>query len=138
MKKAITGLIIILLSLAVFASAALGFKSTIDYIQKTNRLWGIAAVRINKDNSVTLVDAKSGNGYALMLSLTEALKSVTIKIGDAGTLSDGHHVFITYKLRAINEDKITFIVTDEFDARSFGGVIEKASETVIISAYNAE
>lgn len=109
-----------------------------DYIRKTNRLWGIQEVRINKDKSVTLVDAESGYGYALMLSLTEALNSVTIKAGESCTLSDGHHVFITYELKALKKDKLTFIVTDEFDARSFGDGIKKETETVMISTYTEE
>ena len=66
------------------------------------------------------------------------MASLTLKVGDAGTLSDGHHVFITYKLEAINGDKVTFTITDEFDARSFGGGIEKTTETVTISKYAEE
>ena len=138
MKKATTFLIVILLSAIVSAFENPGYKSTIDYIQKTDRLWGIAEVRINTDNSVTLVDAESGYGYGLMLSLTKVVKSVTIKAGESCTLSDGHHVFITYELKESNKEKITFVVTDEFDARSFGDGIKKVTETVVISTYLEE
>ena len=140
MKKATTFLIVILLSLSVvvFAFENPDYKSIIDYIQKTDRLWGIAEVRINTDNSVTLVDAESGYGYALMLSLTDAVKSVTIKVGESCTLSDGHHVFITYELKELKKDKITFVVTDLFDARSFGDGIKKVTETIVISTYLEE
>ena len=109
MKKIITFLILILLSGGVSGAEKPRYESTIDYIQKTGRLWGVAEVRRHSDNSVTLVDANSGYGQALMMSLVKVVNSVTIKAGESCTLSDGHHVFITYKLKRSEKGKITFL-----------------------------
>ncbi len=121
-----------------YASEKPKYKSTSDYIQKTGRLWGIAEVRINKDNSVTLTDADSGYGCGLMMSLSKVQKSATIKVGESCTLSDGHHAFITYELKKSEKGKVAFLVTDKFDARSFGNGIKKETKTITISPYKEE
>lgn len=139
MKTTITFLIVVLLIPVVsFASKEPDYKNTIDYIEKTGRLWGIAEVRINADDSVTLVDAESGYGSELMLSLGEVVKSRTIKAGESCTLSDGHHAFITYEFKESKKGKITFIITDTFDARSFGDGVKKETKTITISPYKEE
>lgn len=135
MKRIITLLIIVLVTKVAFASETPEYKSTIDYIQKTGRLWGIAELRLNKDNSVTLVDAESGYGFGLMMSLSGNQKTATVKVGESCTLSDGHHAFITYELRKSENGKISFLVTDKFDARSFGDDINIETITITISPY---
>lgn len=114
------------------------YKNTIDYIQQTGRLWGIAQVTIDNDNSVTLVDAETGYGRGLSLSLSRRVASVTLKIGESCVLSDGHHAFITYELKKIEKGKITFLVTDKFDARSFGDGIKQETKILTISPYLKE
>jgi hypothetical protein len=38
-------------------------NTTIDYIRQTHRLWGVAELKLNENNSITLIDAKSsGDG----------------------------------------------------------------------------
>jgi len=137
------GKLIIFFSIVLLPSFAFGtekpeYKSTIDYIQKTGRLWGISEIRINEDNSVTLLDSESGYGSELMMSLTKVVKSKTINVGETSTLSDGHHVFITYEFKKLNKKKITFLVIDKFDARSFGDGIKKESITITILPYKEE
>lgn len=138
MKNAGTLLLVILLSAGVSADEKPDYKNAIDYMRKTDRLWGIAAVTINKNETVTLFDAETGYGYGLLLSITENVNSVTIKAGESCTLSDGHHAFITYELRELKKNKITFLVKDEFDARSFGAGIEKDTGIIVISPYKKE
>lgn len=138
MKTTITFLIIVLLMTVVSSSKEPDYKNTIDYIEKTGRLWGIAEVRINGDHSVTLVDTETGYGSALMFSLSEVVKSRTIKAGERCTLSDGHHFFITYEFKESKNGKIAFIVTDKFDARSFGDAVKKETKTITISPYKEE
>ncbi len=111
------------------------YISTIDYIAKTKRLWGISEVKINNDNSVTLVDADTGPGRWLVMSLSQKKKSATIKPGESCSLLDGHHATIIYKLEKIDSDGITFLVTNKFDARSFGKGIATQSKTITVLPY---
>lgn len=111
------------------------YKNAIDYIQQTGCLWGISEARINSDVSITLVDADTGPGRGLMLSLSKPQNSATIKPGESCSLKDGRHVSITYKLQKIEQGKLTFSVTEEFDARSFGKGITMETKTVSIAPY---
>jgi hypothetical protein len=111
------------------------YKSGIDYIQQTGRLWGISEVKINNDASITLVDAKTGPGRGLMMSLSEPQESATIKPGESCSLKDGDHAAIVYKLQKIEQGKLTFSVTEKFDARSFGKGITTETKAVIILPY---
>jgi len=131
-------LIIILLPGFAFGTDKPEYKSTIDYIQKTGRLWGISEIRINEDNSVTLLDSETGYGSQLMMSLTKVVKSETINVGEKSVLIDGHHVFITYEFKKLEKNKITFLVTDKFDARSFGDGIKEETKIITILPYKVE
>jgi protein tyrosine phosphatase (PTP) superfamily phosphohydrolase (DUF442 family) len=114
------------------------YKNTFDYIDKTCRLWGIAAVSLNEDNSITLEDEKiSGYGYALMMFdfNHKVVDAVTIRQGESFSLSDGHHVFIEYELEKVEDGKLTFVITDKFDARSFGDGIKEEEKTMTVSPY---
>ncbi len=111
------------------------YKSAIDYIQQTGRLWGISEVRINSDALITLVDAETGPGCGLMLSLSEPQKSATIKPGESCSLKDGHHASIAYKLQKIEQGKLTFCITEKFDARSFGKGLTTETKMISISPY---
>lgn len=116
-------------------------NATIDYIRQTGRLWGVAELKLNENNSITMIDAKnSGYGYALMMrdSKQKIVDSITLKPGRACILSDGRHAFITYELKAIEDSRIIITVTDKFDARSFGDGIKKAKKTITISPYKKQ
>ena len=139
--EAIATIALCAICLVALAQDKARYEDTFDYIEKTGRLWGVASVTLNKDQSVTLVDAKStGIGYALMMfdSRNKVVKSVTIKTGQSCTLSDGRHAFFTYELKSIDGQKLTFVVTDKFDARSFGDGIKKTTKTLTISPYKAK
>jgi hypothetical protein len=114
-------------------------SATIDAIEKSGRLWGVEEVQLNKDGSVTLKDTMhSGEGVNLMMinaSNASGVDSVDLLIGQSCSLSDGHHVFITYKLKSIIGNVLTFMVTDKFDARAFGDNIKIAHKEVAISPY---
>jgi len=113
-------------------------SATIEYIRQSGRLWGVAEVALNKNDSITLVDAKS-SGVGLNLMMRDpnhkTVDSMTLTPGRACCLSDGHHVFITYELKAIEQGRIIITVTDKFDARSFGDGIKETKETITISPY---
>ena len=114
------------------------YKSTIDYIEKTNKLWGISACIVNKDRSVTFVDSKEkGYGYALWMPNEKGgfSEKVTLKPGESFELIDGHHAFITYKFIGFEDDGINIEVTDKFDARSFGGQVKQERKVLMIIQY---
>ncbi len=113
------------------------YSGAIDYILKTGRLWGISKLEVNGD-SVTLVDAVVGYGAGMEMSLSKVVLSETIKPGKSCTLRDGDHATVIYKLKKIKADKITFFVTETFDARSFGKGITTQSKTVTISPYKID
>ena len=113
-------------------------SATIESIEQSGQLWGIDEVRQNKNGSVTLVDAKNtGNGFSLMMSdaSNNIVDSINLKVSQTCTLMDGHHVFITYELKDIKENKLTFMVIDKFDARAFGDDIKVARKTLTILPY---
>jgi len=133
MKSLIISLLFI--SLSAFADEK-KYQSTFDYIEQTGRLWGISEVRLNTNDTVTLIDAQSGYGRGLwIISDGKALPSKTIKIGESCTLIDGHHVTLTYKIKALEGNKIIIIVTEIFDARSFGDKIKTDTKEMPIEAY---
>jgi hypothetical protein len=121
-----------------FASDEPSYKNTFDYIERSGRLWGVAVVALNKDNSVTLEDANTPDyGYGLMMFDLQhnVVNSVTIKQGQSCSLADGHHVFLEYELKKVNDGRLMFVVTDRFDARSFGGEVKEEKKTITISPY---
>ena len=114
------------------------YENTFDYIEKTHRLWGVAAISLNEENSITLEDDKtSGYGYGLMMfdRNHNVVDSVTIRRGQSCSLTDGRHVFIKYELEKVEDGKLTFVVTDKFDARSFGNGVKEENKTTTISPY---
>jgi len=114
------------------------YENTFEYIEKTGRLWGVAAISLNQDNSVTLQDAKtSGYGYGLMMfdSKFNVVDALTIGQGQSCSLADGRHVFIKYELKEVEDGNLTFVVTDKFDARSFGDGIKEEKKTLTILPY---
>jgi len=114
------------------------FKSTIEYIQKTHKLWGISKVTDNGDNTITLADGKNegyGHALGLMDKNSEWIDEITLKPKESCLLTDGHHAFITYQFIAIKDSNITFKVIDKFDARSFGDGIKKETAKFTISPY---
>jgi ribosomal protein S4E len=116
-------------------------NTTIDYIRRTGRLWGVAEVTLNDNGSITLLDTKStGVGLNLMMRDAEnnVVDSVTLSPGQSCSLSDGRHVFITYELKAIEQGRITFTITDKFDARSFGDGIKETKTTITITPYTKQ
>ncbi|MBW2172448.1 MAG: tyrosine-protein phosphatase [Deltaproteobacteria bacterium] len=114
------------------------YENTFDYLEKTCRLWGVAAVSLNEDNSITLEDEKtSGYGYGLMMFdfKHNVVDAVTIRQGQSCSLADGRHVFLKYELEKVEDGNLTFVVTDKFDARSFGNGVKEEKKTMIISPY---
>lgn len=113
-------------------------SATIEAIEKTGQLWGIEEVTLNGDSSVTLTDADSmemGLGCGLFMSdVSDGV--MNLRTGQSCLLTDGRHAFITYELNEIEENKLTFIVTDKFDARAFGDGIQIARKAVTISPYS--
>ena len=113
-------------------------NTTIDYIRQTGRLWGVAELSLNENDSITLIDANS-SGLGLNLMMRDAnnnvVDSVTLSPGQSCSLSDGRHVFITYEFKAVEAGRIIITVTDQFDARSFGDGIKQTKDTITISPY---
>jgi len=138
MKRNLTLFLLVLISGGCRADRAPNSSATIEYIRQSGRLWGVAEVALNKNDSITLVDAKS-SGVGLNLMMRDpnhkTVDSMTLTPGRACCLSDGHHVFITYELKAIEQGRIIITVTDKFDARSFGDGIKETKETITISPY---
>ena len=97
--------------------------TTIDYIRQTGRLWGVAEVILNENDSITLFDAKS-SGVGLNLMMRDAnnktVDSITLSPGQSCSLSDGRHAFIIYELKEIEQGLINFMVTQKFDALFLG------------------
>lgn len=125
----------------LYAQDKQSYDNTIDYILKTQRLWGISEVRVNEDGTVTLIDAKNlGYGYALFVFDGKGgfLEQITLSPGQSFELTDGHHAFITYELVKAEKDKIIFVVTDKFDARAFGEKIRIETKEVTITPYTIE
>jgi hypothetical protein len=117
------------------------FEGTIDYIEKTSKLWGILKVIDNGNNTVTLVDRKiQGYGYALGLLYKNDgwIDEITLRPNESCLLTDGHHTFITYKFITVRNSNITLEVVDKFDARSFGNGIKEKNKRVIIKSYEDE
>ena len=140
MKSNLTLCLLVLIASGCWPEQEPGSRTTIDYIRQTGRLWGVAEVTLNEDGSISLIDAKSaGVGLNLMMrdANSQVVDSITLKPGQACSLSDGRHVFITYELKAIEAGRITITVTDKFDARSFGDGIKQTKETITISPQNS-
>lgn len=141
MKRYLTLCLLVLIAAGCRPDKEPEQNTTIDYIRQTGRLWGVTELKVNVDNSITLVDAKSsGVGLNLMMrdSDNKDVDSVTLSPGQACSFSDGRHVFITYELKAIEQDRIIIKVTDKFDARSFGNGIKKEKKTITISPYKKQ
>jgi len=133
----LTAIILTVFIIRIFCQES--YKSTIDYIQKTNKLWGISACIINDDKSVTLVDSKDkGYGFGLWIAdgKGSALEKATLKHGQSCELMDGHHVFINYKFMSVKDGRIIMEVTDKFDARSFGHGVKREKKTLAILPYD--
>jgi hypothetical protein len=141
MKENLTLCLLVLIATGCRPDQDPNSRTTIDYIRQTGRLWGVAEVALNENGSITLVDAKSsGVGLNLMMrdSNNKVVDTVTLSPGQACFLSDGRHVFITYELKAVEQDRIVINVTDKFDARSFGDGIKETKTTITISPYKKE
>ena len=141
MERNLTLCLLVLIAAGCWKDQEPENNTTIGYIRQTGRLWGVAELKLNEDNSITLVDAKSsGVGLNLMMrdSKHKTVDSITLTPGQACSLSDGRHVFITYELKAIEDSRITITVNDRFDARSFGDGIKRTKGTITISPYKQE
>lgn len=141
MKKNLTLCLLVLIAIGCRPDQNQNSSATIDYILQTGRLWGVAELRLNDSESITLVDAKS-SGLGLNLTMRDSkhktVDSITLRPGQACSLSDGRHAFITYELKAIEQDRIVIKVTDKFDARSFGDGIKETKKTITISPYKKQ
>lgn len=141
MKRNLTLCLLVLIAAGCRPDEDQKNNTMIGYIRQTGRLWGVAELKLNENGSITLVDAKSsGVGLNLMMrdSKHKTVDSVTLTPGQACSLSDGRHAFITYELKAIEQDRIIITVNDRFDARSFGNGIKETKETITISPYKKQ
>ncbi len=129
--------IVVLLLIIVSVDKKVENKYTLNYVKKTGKLLGVVQVKINADKSITLFDAKPGHGLNLMMLAqgTKRVDFVTLRPGKSCLLSDGRHVFITYKFKKLEKGKIIFVITDKFNARSFGDGIKEETNTISITPY---
>ncbi|MBL6991579.1 MAG: hypothetical protein ISR65_17475 [Bacteriovoracaceae bacterium] len=140
MKKTNSILTVFVLFTAIYSTmslAKLKYEGTMDYIEKTKRLWGIASVVHNKDDTITIIDAKnSGYGYGLSLRDTKYkfASTVTLSSGESCSLLDDHGT-ITYKFLGLSKGNVIIEVTDYSDARSFGGGITEKVKKIKIQPY---
>jgi hypothetical protein len=153
--RALFARILITLFYGAISCAALAqqpeYNGDIDYMKKTGRLWGIAELRVNTDDSVSLVDANYSEdaerqipGYGLffwqmaegnLVTPGDDHNQITLRKDQACMLSDGHHAFITYTLTGIEEGTAIIRVKEKFDARSFGDGVMETTETFRIKPY---
>jgi len=117
------------------------YRGTIDYIQKTSRLWGMSACVVNEDGSITLIDARDkgyGNGLWIPDGKGGRLEKVILKPGESCGLIDGHHISIAYKFIGLEGGKIAIEVIDIFNAKSFGGEIKEERGKVLVNPYRED
>lgn len=117
------------------------YNSCLDYIKRTGKLWGVCEVATNADGTVTIIDAKYagfGNGLTMYDSDNKFVSKVTLRAMQQCSLSDGHHAFLKYEVKAIKDGVIEVTVTDRFDARSFGKGVTEKTETFSVKPYNDE
>ena len=105
----------------------------------SQKMWGICEVAINiADGTVTLVDAKysgDGRGLAMYDAENKWVSQVTLHENQYCRLSDGHHASTKYTIKSIKEDIVEVIVTDRFDARSFGKGITEKTQIIFVKPY---
>ncbi len=103
------------------------------------KMWGICEVAINiADGTVTLVDAKysgDGRGLAMYDAENKWVSQVTLHENQYCRLSDGHHASSKYTIKSIKEDIVEVIVTERFDARSFGKGITEKTKIIFVKPY---
>jgi len=118
-----------------------GTPTTIERIKETGQLWGIREIRLNTEGSVTLFDAKHaglGCGLVMFGKNRERVDEITLTPGQNCDLSDGHHASLEYEYLGSRDGKLSFRVTDHFDARSFGGRVTKKTGEVSLLPYARE
>ena len=99
------------------------------------KMWGICEVAINiADGTVTLVVAK-GRGLTMYDAENKWVSQVTLHEKQYCRLSDGDHASIKYTIKSIKEDIVEVIVTDRFDARSFGQEITEKTKNIFVKPY---
>jgi len=101
------------------------------------KMWGICEVAINNaDGTVTLVDAKhDGRGLAMYDAENKWVSKVTLHENQYCLLSDGDHASTKYTIKSIKEDIVEVIVTDRFDALSFGQGITEKTKIIFVKPY---
>jgi hypothetical protein len=117
------------------------YNSCLDYIKRNGKLWGVCEVATNDNGTVTIVDAKhAGFGYGLTMydSDNKFVSKVMLSVKQQCRLSDGHHAFLKYEVKAIKDGVVEVTVTDRFDARSFGKDVTEKTETVSVKPYKDE
>jgi len=114
-------------------------RNCFDYIQRTGKLWGICEVAINDaTGTVTLVDARYtgyGHGLAMYDCENKVSSQVTLKVYQHCRLSDGHHASMKYEIISIKDGIVEVVVTERFDARSFGKEVTEKTETISVKSY---
>lgn len=113
--------------------------NSLNHIQRTGKLCGICEVAINDAaETVTLVDARytgSGRGLAMYDCENKRASQVTLKVNQHCRLSDGHHASMKYVIKSIKDGMVEVVVTERFDARSFGKEVTEKTETISVKSY---
>lgn len=127
-------LVLLWICTAVFASESNKAQGPLDYAKSTGRLWGVAELHVNRDGSVTLVDAEDtffmyrGNGSRVRVG------RVTLKPGDSCVLTDMYHAAVRYEINRIEAGVVNVSVVSTF---TFPGIEDKEERlTLNISPYS--
>ena len=110
-------------------------STTISAIEESGKLIGVEQIMLKNDDSVILTAGKCTPHLVMRDGSGRDVNSATLKVGQECQFSDFRHVTIKYKLVDIKEGTLYFLVTDTFNAISFGGAVETWAKTVAILPY---
>lgn len=117
-------------------------SSGCDYFRKTGRLPGIGKIEISGNHEyIKLYKEKNKTGVHLFFTapgIKNRPDEIILKNGDSVTLGDGHHLFYVFRFLGFDNHskKIKIEFTERFDARAFGGKLQKNTTTISLLAYN--
>ena len=98
------------------------------------RLPGVSSLSIGSDG-VVCIDTQN-TGMRVWDGKGEPSFSARLGPGQSCKVSDGRHAFLTYKNLGVENDEALILLTDKFDAASFGGGVTESKRTVRVRPYN--